>query len=198
MKNCSKWSSPRHPYQVGVVAFGTVARTVHAKTAPCNPFSERLLYELASAVSKASPVCLGETRPTVYVIDKGDTILIKVNAYAVNLNKYKFHSVAADIIPIMLRLRRFQLGWRQQHRNHLILKSRCESAELDRYRWSNEPMYVAAAIGYMIGQGRGAELPPPAALVEIDSAKTMFSEASVRRVMGLPNHLQPLFTMETL
>lgn len=197
MKNCSKWSSPRHPYQVGVAVFGTVARTIHAKTAPCNPFSERLLYELASAVSKASPVCLGETRPTVYVIDKGDTILIKVNAYAVNLNKYNFHSVAADIIPIMLRLRRFQLGWRQQHRNRLILKSRTESAELDGYRWSNEPMYVAAAIGYMIGQGRGAELPPPAALVEIDSAKTMFSEASVRRVMGLPNHLQPLFTMET-
>lgn len=198
MKNYSKWSSPRHPYQVGIVVYGAVAVTLHAKTAPCNPFSARLLYELASAVSKASPVCLGETRPTVYVIDKGDTILIKVNAYAVNLNKYKFHSVAADIIPIMLRLRRFQLGWRQQHRNCLILKSRCESAELDRYRWSNEPMYVAAVIGYMIGQGRGTELPPPAALVEIDNAKTMFSGASVRRVMGLPNHLQPLFTMETL
>lgn len=198
MKNYSKWKTPDRPHTVGVTVYGTVARTVHAKTAPCNPFSERLLYELASAVSKASPVCLGETRPTVYVIDKGDTILIKVNAYAVNLNKYKFHSVAADIIPIMLRLRRFQLGWRQQHRNRLILKSRCESAEFDGYRWSNEPMYVAAAIGYMIGQGRGAELPPPASLVEIDSAKIMFSEASVRRVMDLPNHLQPLFTMETL
>ena len=197
MKNYSKWSSPRHPYQVGVAAFGTVARTVHAKTAPCNPFSERLLYELASAVSKASPVCLGETRPTVYVIDKGDTILIKVNAYAVNLNKYKFHSVAADIIPIMLRLRRFQLGWRQQHRNRLILKSRCESAELDRYRWSSEPMYVAAAIGYMIGKGRGDDLPPPAALVEIDATEATVNETSIRRVMATPNHLQPLFTMET-
>ena len=196
MKNYSKWKTPDRPHTVGVTVYGTVARTVHAKTAPCNPFSERLLYELASAVSKASPVCLGEPRPDVYVIDKGDTILIKVNAYAVNLNKYKFHSVAADIIPIMLRLRRFQLGWRQQHRNHLILKSRTESAELDRYRWSNEPMYVAAAVGYMIGQGRGSELPPHAALVELDGAKTMFSEASVRRVMALPNHLQPLFTME--
>lgn len=197
MKNYSKWKSPDRPHTAGVAVFGTVARTVHTKTAPCNPFSERLLYELASAVSKASPVCLGEVRPRIYVIDKGDTILIKVNAYAVNLNKYKFHSIAADISHIMLRLRRFQLGWRRQHRSQLILTTRLDSGELDSYRWSSEPMCVAAAIGYMIGKGCGGNLPPPAALVEIDATEATVNETSIRRVMDLPNHLQPLFTMET-
>ena len=197
MKNCSKWKTPDRPHTVGVVIYGTVATALHAKTAPCDPRSSSFLYELAVALSKASAACLYETRPDVWVVDKGDFVLVKVNAYAVNVPKYKLHGVVAAVPFIVRRLQRFMFGWRQQHRNHLICKTRLESSEIDSYRWGSESAYVAMSVGYMIGQRRENELPPPAALVELDENRVKKSDATIRRLLNAPAYVQPLLVMET-
>lgn len=198
MKNYSKWKTPDRPHMVGVAIYGTVAIALHAKIAPRDPRSSTFLYELAVAVSKVSGACLGEIRPDVWVIDKGEYVLVKVNSYAVNVPKYKLNGVVAAVPYIVRRLQRFMLGWRQQHRNHLVCSVRWKSAELDSYRWGSENAYVTMAIGYMIGCGRADALPPPAALVEIDEAKLRKEDGMIRRLLNLPNYVQPLFTMETL
>lgn len=197
MKNYSKWKTPDRPHTVGVAIYGTVAIALHAKIAPRNPYSIAYLYELASVVSKVSGACLGEARPDVWVIDKGDSVLVKVNAYAVNMPKRMMHHASAALPFLVRRLRKFMLGWRQQHRNHLVLSARRESAELDRYRWGSENAYVTMAIGYMIGQGRASELPPPAALVEINETKLRNNDGAIRRLVNMPNYVQPLLVMET-
>lgn len=198
MKNCSKWKTPDRPHTVGVVIYGTVAINLHAKTAPCDLLSSSFLHELASAMSKVSAVCLYETRPDVWVVDKGDFVLVKVNSYAVNVPKHRLHSNLAAVVPfIVRRLQRFMFGWRQQHRNHLICKTRLESSEIDSYRWGSESAYVAMSVGYMIGQGRENELPPPAALVELDENRVKKSDATIRRLLNAPAYVQPLLVMET-
>lgn len=198
MKNCSKWKTPDRSHTVGVVIRGTVATALHARTAPCDPRSSSFLYELAVALSKASAACLYETRPDVWVVDKGDFVLVKVNAYTANVPKYKLHGVVAAVPFIVRRLQRFMFGWRQQHRNHLICKTRLESSEIDSYRWGSESAYVAMSVGYMIGQGRENELPPPAALVELDENRVKKSDATIRRLLNAPAYVQPLLVMETL
>lgn len=197
MKNCSKWKKPDRPHTVGVVIYGTAATALHAKTAPCDPRSSSFLYELAVALSKVSAACLYETRPDVWVVDKGDFVLVKVNAYTVNIPKYKLHGVVAAVPFIVRRLQRFMFGWRQQHRNHLICKTRLESSEIDSYRWGSESAYVAMSVGYMIGKGRENELPPPAALVELDENRVKKSDATIRRLLNAPAYVQPLLVMET-
>ena len=196
MKNCSKWKTPDRSHTVGVVIYGTVATALHAKTAPCDPRSSSFLYELAVALSKVSAACLYETRPDVWVVDKGDFVLVKVNSYTVNVPKYKLYGVVAAVPFIVRRLQRFMFGWRQQHRNHLICKARLESSEIDRYRWGSESAYVAMSVGYMIGQGRESELPPPAALVELDENRVKKSDATIRRMLNAPAYVQPLLVME--
>lgn len=198
MKNCSKWKTPDRPHTVGVVIYGTVAIALHAKTAPSNPLSTTFLYELARAMSKVSGACLGEVRPDVWVVDKGDFVLVKINSYVVNVPKYKLHGVVAAVPLIVRRLQRFMFGWRQQHRNHLICKARLESSEIDKYRWGSESAYVAMSVGYMIGQGRESELPPPAALVELDENRVKKSDATIYRLLNAPAYVQPLLVMETL
>lgn len=198
MKNCSKWKTPDRPHTVGVVIYGTVAISLHAKTAPCALLSSSFLYELARAMSKVSGACLGEVRPDVWVVDKGDFVLVKVNSYVVNVPKYKLHGVVAAVSFIVRRLQRFMFGWRQQHRNHLICKARLESSEIDSYRWGSESAYVAMSVGYMIGQGRESELPPPAALVELDENRVKKSDATIYRLLNAPAYVQPLLVMETL
>lgn len=195
MKNYSKWKSPDRPHTAGVVIYGSVAIALHTKTDPSNPLSATFLYEMAVAVSKVSGVCLGEIRPDVWVVDKGDFVLVKVNSYAVNVPKRKLHG--AFLPYIVQRLQRFMLGWRQQHRNHLVLRVSRESSEINRYRWSSEHEYVTMAIGYMIGRGREDALPPPAALVEVNESKLAKSDALIRRLANLPSYVQPLFVMET-
>lgn len=197
MKNCSKWKTPDRPHTVGVVIYGTVATALHAKNAPCDPRSSSFLYELAVALSKVSAACLYETRPDVWVIDKGDFVLVKVNSYTVNVPKYKLYGVVAAVPFIVRRLQRFMFGWRQQHRNHLICKARLESSEIDSYRWGSESAYVAMSVGYMIGQRRENELPPPAALVELDENRVKKSDATIRRLLNAPAYVQPLLIMET-
>lgn len=198
MKNCSKWKTPDRPHTVGVVIYGTVATALHAKTAPCAPLSSSFLYELARAMSKVSGACLGEVRPDVWVVDKGDFVLVKVNAYTVNVPKHKLNGVVAAVPFIVRRLQRFMFGWRQQHRNHLICKARLDSSEIDKYRWGSESAYVAMSVGYMIGQGRESELPPPAALVELDENRVKKSDATIYRLLNAPAYVQPLLVMETL
>lgn len=198
MKNCSKWKTPDRPHTVGVVIYGTVATALHAKTAPCDPRSSSFLYELAVALSKVSAACLYETRPDVWVVDKGDFVLVKVNAYTVNVPKHKLNGVVAAVPFIVRRLQRFMFGWRQQHRNHLICKARLDSSEIDSYRWGSESAYVAMSVGYMIGQGRESELPPPAALVELDENRVKKSDATIYRLLNAPAYVQPLLVMETL
>lgn len=198
MKNCSKWKTPDRPHTVGVVIYGTVATALHAKTAPCDPRSSSFLYELAVALSKVSAACLYETRPDVWVVDKGDFVLVKVTSYAVNVPKHKLNGVVAAVPFIVRRLQRFMFGWRQQHRNHLICKARLDSSEIDSYRWGSESAYVAMSVGYMIGQGRENELPPPAALVELDENRVKKTDATIRRLLNAPAYVQPLLVMETL
>ena len=199
MKNCSKWKTPDRPHTVGVVIYGTVATALHAKTAPCAPpLSSSFLYELARAMSKVSGACLGEIRPDVWVVDKGDFVLVKVNAYTVNVPKHKLNGVVAAVPFIVRRLQRFMFGWRQQHRNHLICKARLDSSEIDSYRWGSESAYVAMSVGYMIGQGRESELPPPAALVELDENRVKKRDATIYRLLNAPAYVQPLLVMETL
>lgn len=198
MKNCSKWKTPDRPHTVGVVIYGTVATALHAKTAPCDPRSSSFLYKLAVAMTKVSGACLGEIRPDVWVIDKGDSVLVKVSSYAVNVPKHKLNDVVAAVPYIVRRLQRFMFGWRQQHRNHLICKARLDSSEIDRYRWGSESAYVAMSVGYMIGQGRENELPPPAALVELDENRVKKTDATIRRLLNAPAYVQPLRIMETL
>lgn len=198
MKNCSKWKTPDRPHTVGVVIRGTVATALHAKTAPCAPRSSSFLYELAVALSKVSAACLYEIRPDVWVVDKGDFVLVKVNAYTVNVPKHKLNGVVAAVPFIVRRLQRFMFGWRQQHRNHLICKARLDSSEIDSYRWGSESAYVAMSVGYMIGQGRESELPPPAALVELDENRVKKSDATIYRLLNAPAYVQPLLVMETL
>ena len=197
MKNCSKWKTPACPHTVGVVAYGAVAVALHTKTAPCAPLSSSFLYDLAVAMTKVSGACLGELRPDVWVIDKGDFVLVKVSSYAVNIPKHKLNGVVAAVPYIVRRLQRFMFGWRQQHRNHLICKARLDSSEIDSYRWGSESAYVAMSVGYMIGQGRENELPPPAALVELDENRVKKTDATIRRLLNAPNYVQPLLVMET-
>lgn len=198
MKNCSKWKTPDRPHTVGVVAYGTAAVALHTKTAPSNPLSTMFLYDLAVAMTKVSAACLGEVRPDVWVIDKGDFVLVKVSSYAVNVPKHKLNGVVAAVPFIVRRLQRFMFGWRQQHRNHLICKARLDSSEIDSYRWGSESAYVAMSVGYMIGQGRENELPPPAALVELDENRVKKTDATIRRLLNAPAYVQPLRVMETL
>lgn len=199
MNRCSKWKTPDRSHTVGVVIRGTVAIALHAKTAPCDLLRSSFLYELASAMSKASAACLYEPRPDVWVVDKGDFVLVKVNAYAVNVPKHRLHSNLAALVPfIVRRLQRFMFGWRQQHRNHLICKARLESSEIDSYRWGSESAYVAMSVGYMIGQGRESELPPPAALVELDENRVKKTDATIYRLLNVSDYVQPLLVMETL
>lgn len=197
MKNYSKWKTPDRPHTVGVVIYGSVAIALHTKTAPCNPLSATFMYEMAVAVSKVSGACLGEIRPDVWVIDKGAFVLVKVSSYAVNVPKRKLHGVSAILPYVVRRLQRFMFGWRQQHRNHLVLRVRLESSELDTYRWDSENANVTMAIGYMIGRGRADDLPPPAALVELNESKLAKSDALIRRLASLPSYVQPLLVMET-
>ena len=197
MKNYSKWKTPDRPHTVGVAIYGTVAIALHAKHAPSIPSNIPFLYELAAAVSKVSGACLGETRPDVWVIDKGEYVLVKVNSYAVNVPKYQLNGVVASVPYIVRRLQRFMFGWRQQHRNHLVCMVRHKSVELDSYRWGSENAYVTMAIGYMIGCGRADALPPPAALVEINEGKLRKDDGVIRRLLKLPNYVQPLLVMET-
>lgn len=197
MKNYSKWKAPDRPHTVGVVIYGSVAVALHTKTAPCNPLSATFLYEMAVAVSKVSGACLGEIRPDVWVIDKGEYVLVKVSSYAVNVPKHKLYSVVASVPYIVRRLQRFMLGWRQQRRNHLVCMVRRKSVDIDRYRWGSENAYVTMAIGYLIGCGRADDLPPPAALVELNESKLAKSDALIRRLANLPSYVQSLLVMET-
>ena len=52
------------------------------------------------------------------------------------------------------------------------------------------------SVGYMIGQGRESELPPPAALVELDENRVKKSDATIRRLLNAPAYVQPLLVME--
>ena len=83
-------------------------------------------------------------------------------------------------------------------RDSLICKARLDSSEIDRYRWGSESAYVAMSVGYMIGQGRENELPPPAALVELDENRVKKTDATIRRLLNAPAYVQPLLVMETL
>lgn len=65
------------------------------------------------------------------------------------------------------------------------------------YRWGSENAHVTMAIGYMIGRGRADDLPPPAALVELNESKLAKSDALIRRLANLPSYVQPLLVMET-
>ena len=195
MKNYSKWKSPDRPHTAGVVIYGSVAIALHTNTTPCNALSATFLYELAASVSKVSGACLGEIRPDVWVVDKGDFVLVKVNAYAVNVPKRKLHG--AFLPYIVRRLQRFKIGWVRRYCNHLVLKVRREADEIAHYQWGSEHAYVAMAVGYMIGRGRADELPPPAALVEVNVPKLAKSDALIRRLANPPSYVKPLLVMET-